>query len=110
MFYNSLLLSFAEICYIIESCICLFSLLYFFIFLGGWCAFHLILHHQSDQPVHKVTDRCHLVLDSGRLVDPVREKRLEFHFNAMLDAVAQWRELGKPDRSLLGKAGLILTY
>ncbi|PVD32420.1 hypothetical protein C0Q70_07854 [Pomacea canaliculata] len=63
-----------------------------------------LIAYQSDQPVHKVTDRCHLVLDSGRLVDPVREKRLEFHFNAMLDAVAQWRELGKPDRSLLGGA------
>ena len=47
-------------------------------------------------------DRCQLLLDKGKLVDPVTDRRLDFHFNALLDVLAQWRKSGQPDVSLSG--------
>ncbi|KAH6935162.1 hypothetical protein HPB50_004298 [Hyalomma asiaticum] len=38
-----------------------------------------------------IRDHCDLYTTAGQVVSSERDRRVEFHFNAMLDAVAQWR-------------------
>ncbi|XP_048407671.1 lysine-specific histone demethylase 2 isoform X4 [Stegostoma tigrinum] len=42
--------------------------------------------------MHKLGDRCDLIEEGGRVVDPTIDKCIDFHFNAMLDVVAEWRK------------------
>lgn len=42
--------------------------------------------------MHKLGDRCDLIEEGGRVVDPTIDKSIDFHFNAMLDVVADWRK------------------
>lgn len=37
-------------------------------------------------------EKCDLIQEGGRLTDPAIDKRMEFHFNAILDVVAEWRK------------------
>ena len=69
---------------------------------GFRCIVQTDLWFQSGEPVRKVIDRCQLLLDKGKVVDPVTDRRLDFHFNALLDVLAQWRKSGQPDVSLSG--------
>ena len=49
-----------------------------------------------------MSDRCWLVDDSGKLVDIDVDSKLDFHFDNMLDKVADWKKQSKQDSSLLG--------
>ena len=69
---------------------------------GFRCIVQADLWFQSGEPVRKVIDRCQLLLDKGKVVDPVTDRRLDFHFNALLDVLAQWRKSGQPDVCLSG--------
>ncbi|KAK7092117.1 hypothetical protein V1264_009717 [Littorina saxatilis] len=62
-----------------------------------------ILAYQCGEAARKVVDRCQLLLDKGRLVPTETDRRLDFHFNALLDVLAQWKHSGQPDVSLAEK-------
>lgn len=47
---------------------------------------------QAGFEVQKLHHRCDLVEEGGQSVDSTSDKRVDFHFNAMLDAVAEWRK------------------
>jgi len=49
-----------------------------------------------------VSDRCWLVNESGKLVDLDTDSKLDFHFDEMLDKVAEWKKQAAQDSSLLG--------
>lgn len=42
--------------------------------------------------MHKFGERCDLVQEGGRVTDPAIDKRMDFHFNALLDVVSEWRK------------------
>lgn len=42
--------------------------------------------------MHKLGDRCDLFQEGGQATDPAIDKRMEFHFNAILDVVSEWRK------------------
>ncbi|XP_074063253.1 lysine-specific histone demethylase 2 isoform X3 [Macrotis lagotis] len=42
--------------------------------------------------MHKLGERCDLIQESGRITDPTIDKRMDFHFNAILDVVSEWRK------------------
>ncbi len=42
--------------------------------------------------MRKMHERCDLVQDDGSITDLALDKRVDFHFNAMLDAIAEWRK------------------
>uniref|UniRef100_A0A6B0VG90 Putative lysine-specific histone demethylase 1 n=2 Tax=Ixodes ricinus TaxID=34613 RepID=A0A6B0VG90_IXORI len=46
---------------------------------------------QTGRPMRLIRDHCDLYTTKGHMVASDRDHRVEFHFNAMLDAVAQWR-------------------
>jgi len=50
-----------------------------------------------------VSDRCWLVDESGKLVDVDSDSKLDFHFDAMLDQVVEWKKQAHQDNDLLGK-------
>ena len=59
-------------------------------------------------PVTPLSDSCELISEKGEAVDKQTDKRMDFHFNAILDIIAEWRkgrELAQ-DTSLLGKEKL----
>nr|XP_044992336.1 lysine-specific histone demethylase 1B isoform X3 [Jaculus jaculus] len=47
--------------------------------------------------MHKFGERCDLIQEGGRITDPTIDKRMDFHFNALLDVVSEWRK----DKTLL---------
>lgn len=47
--------------------------------------------------MHKLGERCDLIQEGGRITDPTIDKRMDFHFNALLDVVSEWRK----DKTLL---------
>lgn len=46
---------------------------------------------QTGHGMRLIRDHCDLYTTAGQVVSSERDRRVEFHFNAMLDAVAQWR-------------------
>ncbi|XP_067281511.1 lysine-specific histone demethylase 2 isoform X2 [Pseudorasbora parva] len=42
--------------------------------------------------MHRLGVRCELVQEGGGVTDPALDKRMDFHFNAVLDAVSEWRK------------------
>uniref|UniRef100_K7G358 [histone-H3]-N(6),N(6)-dimethyl-L-lysine(4) FAD-dependent demethylase n=1 Tax=Pelodiscus sinensis TaxID=13735 RepID=K7G358_PELSI len=42
--------------------------------------------------MHKLGERCDLIQEGGRITDPTIDKRMDFHFNAILDVVSEWRK------------------
>lgn len=46
---------------------------------------------QTGRQMRLIRDHCDLYTTKGHLVSSDRDNRVEFHFNSMLDAVAQWR-------------------
>lgn len=46
---------------------------------------------QTGHGMRLIRDHCDLYTTQGHMVSSERDHRVEFHFNAMLDAVAQWR-------------------
>lgn len=42
--------------------------------------------------MHTLGVRCELIQEGGRVTDPALDKRMDFHFNAVLDAVSDWRK------------------
>uniref|UniRef100_A0A4W3HQF0 [histone-H3]-N(6),N(6)-dimethyl-L-lysine(4) FAD-dependent demethylase n=2 Tax=Callorhinchus milii TaxID=7868 RepID=A0A4W3HQF0_CALMI len=51
-----------------------------------------LMCEQFGIKMHKLGDRCDLIQEGGRVTDPTVDKRIDFHFNAMLDVVAEWRK------------------
>lgn len=58
--------------------------------------FHLIrlfnLLSQMGVKMHKLGERCDLFQEGGQVTDPAIDKRMDFHFNAILDVVSEWRK------------------
>ncbi|KAJ6664513.1 hypothetical protein lerEdw1_007170 [Lerista edwardsae] len=51
-----------------------------------------LMCEQLGVKMHKLGERCDLIQEGGRLTDPTIDKRMDFHFNAILDVVADWRK------------------
>ncbi|XP_078584819.1 lysine-specific histone demethylase 2-like [Branchiostoma floridae x Branchiostoma japonicum] len=51
-----------------------------------------LMCEQAGLKMRKMTDRCELFEESGEAAESSMDKRTDFHFNAMLDAVAEWRK------------------
>uniref|UniRef100_A0A667XLQ7 [histone-H3]-N(6),N(6)-dimethyl-L-lysine(4) FAD-dependent demethylase n=1 Tax=Myripristis murdjan TaxID=586833 RepID=A0A667XLQ7_9TELE len=47
---------------------------------------------QMGIKMHKLGERCDLFQEGGRVTDPAIDKRMDFHFNAILDVVSEWRK------------------
>lgn len=58
---------------------------------------------QTGRGMRLVRDHCDLYTTAGQMVSPECDHRVEFHFNAMLDAVAQWRLGETKDACLFDK-------
>ena len=58
--------------------------------------------------MRKITDLCRLFDEEGKEVDGDIDRRIDFHFNAMLDNVAEWRKNKSQaqDINLLGNGKL----
>ncbi|XP_077989973.1 lysine-specific histone demethylase 2-like [Glandiceps talaboti] len=52
----------------------------------------MIMCHQVGAKMRKMVDKCELFQETGRVTDRRLDRRVDFHFNAMLDAVAEWRK------------------
>ncbi|XP_061123396.1 lysine-specific histone demethylase 2 isoform X1 [Syngnathus typhle] len=51
-----------------------------------------LMCEQMGVAMHKLGERCELFQEGGLATDPAIDKRMEFHFNAILDVVAEWRK------------------
>ena len=51
-------------------------------------------------------DKCELIEEDGTVIDAETDERVEFHFNALLDAVAEWRRHSDVDCSLAGNPNI----
>eukprot|EP00057_Strongylocentrotus_purpuratus_P012839 XP_011667313.1 PREDICTED: lysine-specific histone demethylase 1B [Strongylocentrotus purpuratus] len=51
-----------------------------------------LMCEQGDFKLRKMHERCDLLGEGGVVTDLHVDKRVEFHFNAMLDAIAEWRK------------------
>jgi hypothetical protein len=54
-----------------------------------------------------LSDKCPELTESGEIVDSELSSRMEFHFEAVLDQVAEWKKHAKTDASLLGLCDVI---
>ena len=64
-----------------------------------------VMCQQAGIPVTPLSDSCELISEKGEVVDKQTDKRMDFHFKAILDNIADWRE-GRElaqDTSLLDK-------
>ena len=50
-----------------------------------------------------IGDKCDLLEEDGKVIDMETDERGDFHFNALLDAVADWRKHNDTDCSLGGR-------
>ncbi|KAK3087785.1 hypothetical protein FSP39_010562 [Pinctada imbricata] len=60
---------------------------------------------QAGIPVKEMSEKCNLFMEDGSPVPEDMDRRMDFHFNAILDTIAEWRknkELSQ-DISLLSK-------
>ncbi|XP_064596763.1 LOW QUALITY PROTEIN: lysine-specific histone demethylase 1B-like [Liolophura sinensis] len=67
-----------------------------------------LICQQTGVPMKRVKDRCDLFTSCGKCVEHRQtqtDKRIDFHFNAMLDIIAEWRKTKTklPDVDLLQK-------
>ena len=66
--------------------------------------------------MHHISSRCDLITEDGECVDSSRDSKVEFHFNALLDAIADQRTDSSEDKSLEGNMFLqegsitVMTY
>ncbi|KAG8442358.1 hypothetical protein GDO86_011233 [Hymenochirus boettgeri] len=51
-----------------------------------------IMCEQIGITMRKLKEKCDLIQEGGRLTDPAIDNRMDFHFNAILDVVAEWRK------------------
>ncbi|XP_063521927.1 lysine-specific histone demethylase 2 isoform X11 [Pongo pygmaeus] len=51
-----------------------------------------LMCEQLGISMHKFGERCDLIQEGGRITDPTIDKRMDFHFNALLDVVSEWRK------------------
>ncbi|XP_030644941.1 lysine-specific histone demethylase 1B [Chanos chanos] len=51
-----------------------------------------LMCEQLGIKMHKLGDRCDLIQEGGIATDPSIDKRMDFHFNAILDVVSEWRK------------------
>ncbi|CAL9690747.1 unnamed protein product [Knipowitschia caucasica] len=51
-----------------------------------------LMCEQMGIKMHKLGDRCDLFQEGGQVTDPSIDKRMDFHFNAILDVVSEWRK------------------
>ncbi|XP_077348380.1 lysine-specific histone demethylase 2 [Lithobates pipiens] len=51
-----------------------------------------LMCEQLSVTMRKLREKCDLIQEGGRLTDPSIDKRMDFHFNAILDVVAEWRK------------------
>lgn len=47
---------------------------------------------QLGVKMHKLGERCDLIQEGGQTTDVAIDKRMDFHFNAILDVVSEWRK------------------
>ncbi|XP_074656129.1 lysine-specific histone demethylase 2-like [Tubulanus polymorphus] len=50
-----------------------------------------MMTEQLDLPMKHIREKCDLIDDKGNVVGDTIDRRVDFHFNAMLDIVADWR-------------------
>ena len=52
-----------------------------------------------------INDHCDLYEETGKITDGNTDRRIDYHFNAMLDIVAEWRQRApsRKDVHLLGE-------
>ncbi|MEQ2218605.1 hypothetical protein XENOCAPTIV_005562 [Xenoophorus captivus] len=50
-----------------------------------------LMCEQMGIRMHKLGERCDLFQEGGWVTDPAIDKRMDFHFNAILDVVSDWR-------------------
>lgn len=62
-----------------------------------------VLCVQSGLPMHHISSRCDLITEDGECVDSSHDSKVEFHFNALLDAIADQRTDSSEDKSLEDK-------
>ncbi|XP_058033863.1 lysine-specific histone demethylase 2 isoform X2 [Ahaetulla prasina] len=51
-----------------------------------------LMCEQLGIKMHKIGEKCDLIQEGGRITDPAIDKRMDFHFNSILDVVANWRK------------------
>ncbi|MCJ8735672.1 hypothetical protein PDJAM_G00249930 [Pangasius djambal] len=51
-----------------------------------------LMCEQLGVKMHKLGERCDLIQEGGRVTDVAIDKRMDFHFNAILDVVSEWRK------------------
>ncbi|XP_056597117.1 lysine-specific histone demethylase 2 [Triplophysa dalaica] len=51
-----------------------------------------LMCEQLGLRMHKLGVRCELIQEGGHMTDSAVDKRMDFHFNAVLDAVSEWRK------------------
>uniref|UniRef100_A0A672LW59 Lysine demethylase 1B n=1 Tax=Sinocyclocheilus grahami TaxID=75366 RepID=A0A672LW59_SINGR len=51
-----------------------------------------LMCEQLGLRMHTLGVRCELIQEGGRVTDTALDKRMDFHFNAVLDAVSEWRK------------------
>lgn len=51
-----------------------------------------LMCEQMGIKMHKLGERCDLFQEGGHVTDPSIDKRMDFHFNAILDVVSEWRK------------------
>uniref|UniRef100_A0AAZ3R1D2 [histone-H3]-N(6),N(6)-dimethyl-L-lysine(4) FAD-dependent demethylase n=1 Tax=Oncorhynchus tshawytscha TaxID=74940 RepID=A0AAZ3R1D2_ONCTS len=51
-----------------------------------------LMSEQLSIKMHKLGERCDLFQEGGSATDPAIDKRMDFHFNAILDVVSEWRK------------------
>lgn len=52
----------------------------------------VLMCEQLGIKMHKLGERCDLFQEGGRATDQALDKRMDFHFNAILDVVSEWRK------------------
>ncbi|XP_072304213.1 lysine-specific histone demethylase 2 [Eucyclogobius newberryi] len=51
-----------------------------------------LMCEQMGIKMHKLGERCDLFQEGGQVTDQSIDKRMDFHFNAILDVVSEWRK------------------
>lgn len=59
-----------------------------------------VMVEQCGLNMKSIGDKCELIEEDGKLVCAATDERVDFHFNALLDAVADWRKHSEVDCSL----------
>ncbi|CAH1773154.1 unnamed protein product [Owenia fusiformis] len=64
-----------------------------------------LICQQKDRPLSELSENCRLIEPGGATVDSYTDHTIEFHFNAMLDNIAEWRKKNKnkKDTNLMAK-------